>query len=44
MAARHAGIARTISHTDLEADEAIALIAHLGERIRAAKAGDAGRS
>ncbi len=37
-AARHAGIARTISHTDLEADEAIALIAHLGQRIRGAKA------
>ncbi len=38
-AARHAGIGRTISHTHLEADEAKALIAHLGWRIRRAKAG-----
>ena len=40
-AARHAGIARTISHSHLEADEAKALIAHLGARIRTAKAGGA---
>ncbi len=38
-AARHAGIARAISHTHLEADEAKALIAHLGERIRDARTG-----
>ena len=37
-AARHAGIARTISHTQLDAERADALIRHLGGRIRRAKA------
>ena len=36
-AARHAGIARKISHTDLSDDQADTLIWHLGQRIRKAK-------
>ncbi len=36
-AARHAGTARKISHTDLTDDQADALIWHLGQRIRKAK-------
>ena len=36
-AGRYAGIGRRISHADLDADAAIALITHLGERIRVAK-------
>jgi len=43
-AGRRAGIARRISHTHLTADQAIALITHLGQRIRKAKAADADRS
>ena len=38
-AARHAGIGRAISHTHLEAAQAMALIERLGGRIRRAKAG-----